>query len=57
MTDEPTHSPPGEEEIPPLQALLDRPFVLLAAGLAVMLLFYTGWGLIEVLTLTDAPLP
>jgi hypothetical protein len=45
------------EEIPLGQRLYDRPFLLLAVGLAIMLIFYTGWGLWEVLTLGDAPLP
>lgn len=43
---------------PPLgQRLLDRPFLLLAAGLVVMFLFYTGWGLVEILTLARGLLP
>jgi len=39
------------------QRLFDRPFVLLALGLLVMFLFYTGWGLLEVYSLEPAPLP
>jgi hypothetical protein len=31
--------------------------VLLAAGLLVMFLFYTGWGLVEILTLPESRLP
>jgi hypothetical protein len=51
-------SPPAAREPVPLgQRLLDRPFLLLAAGLLVMLLFYTGWGLYEILTLPQGKLP
>ena len=51
--------PPAEPEEPiPLgQRLLDRPFLLLAACLVVMFVFYTGWGMIEIASLTPAPLP
>ena len=48
---------PSPEEIPLGQKLFDRPFLLLAFGLAVMFLFYTIWGLIEIFTLPQAPLP
>jgi hypothetical protein len=49
---------PSDAELPPLgQRLFDRPFLLLAAGLFVMLLFYTGWGLWEILTLPVGSLP
>lgn len=54
-------SPPPESkksaEIPLGQRLLDRPFLLLAAGIVIMLLFYTGWGLIEIALLPKATLP
>jgi len=43
--------------VPLGQRLMDRPFLLLVAGLLVMAVFYTAWGLVEVLSLTDAPLP
>ena len=45
------------DEIPLGQRLLDRPFLLLAAGMLVMFVFYTGWGLLELASLGDAPLP
>jgi hypothetical protein len=48
---------PREELIPLGQRLFDRPFLLLVACLVVMFVFYTGWGLIELASLTDAPLP
>lgn len=48
----------GGVERPPLgQRLYDSPFVLLVAGLLVMAVFFTAWGLWEVLTLPQATLP
>jgi hypothetical protein len=46
-----------EEPIPRGQRLLDRPFLLLLAGLVVMFGFYTVWGLVEILSLPRATLP
>jgi len=48
---------PDSEAIPLGQRLFDRPFLLLAAGLFVMFLFYTGWGLLEILGLPQGTLP
>jgi hypothetical protein len=46
------------EEVPPLgQRLFDNPWLLLVAGIVVMVVLYTGWGLWEILSLTPAPLP
>jgi hypothetical protein len=53
---EPERSGP-EEEIPLGQRLFDSPFLLLAVCIVVMFVFYTGWGLVELARLTDAPLP
>ena len=47
----------GEERAPLGQRLLDRPFLLLLAGLVVMFGFYTIWGLYEILSLPKATLP
>ncbi len=48
----------GETERTPLgQRLYDNVFLLLVAGVVVMAVFYTLWGLWEVLTLPPAPLP
>lgn len=52
--DEPAALP---ESIPLGQRLYDRPFLLLVAGIVVMVAIYTGWGLWEVLSLTPSPLP
>ena len=49
--------PVPEDRVPLLQRLYDSPFLLLVAGIAVMAVFYTLWGLWEILTLTPAPLP
>lgn len=52
--------PPTEgsnQKVPLGQRLLDSPFLLLIAGIVVMALFYTGWGIVEILSLTPAPLP
>ena len=51
-------APRSENEPVPLgQRLLDRPFLLLVAGLIVMFGFYTLWGLYEILSLPKAALP
>lgn len=50
--------PPDRDEIVPLgQRLYDNVFLLLGAGIVVMVVVYTGWGLWEILTLPQAPLP
>ncbi len=59
--DRPNSAPPDpaapEEEIPLGQRLFERPFLLLALGILIMVVFYTGWGLYEISSLTPAPLP
>jgi hypothetical protein len=47
----------SREPIPLGQRLFDRPYLLLVACIVVMFVFYTGWGLVELASLTDAPLP
>ena len=45
-------------EEPPLgQRLFDNVFLLLVAGIVVMAVIFTGWGLWEILTLPAATLP
>jgi hypothetical protein len=46
-----------DENIPLAQRIMDNPFLLLGAGLFVMFVFYTGWGLLEVMWLPDSQLP
>lgn len=53
----PADSPSADESIPLGQRLFDNIFLLLAAGLIIMLLLYTLWGLWEVLSLPTALLP
>ena len=48
---------PDPEEVPLGQRLYDSPFLLLIAGLLVMIVCFTGWGLWEVLSLPPATLP
>lgn len=45
------------EPIPLGQRLFDNVYLLLVAGIAVMALLYTGWGMWEILTLPPATLP
>jgi hypothetical protein len=48
---------PTPEKIPLGQRLFERPFLLLLLGLLVMFVFYTGWGMIEIMTLPKGTLP
>jgi len=55
---EPRDPPPEPSERVPLgQRLFDNPFLLLIACIVVMFVFYTGWGMLEIASLTPAPLP
>jgi hypothetical protein len=45
------------DPIPLGQRIYDSLFLLLAAGLLVMFVLYTGWGLWEILSLSPATLP
>ncbi|MEQ9398125.1 MAG: hypothetical protein RJQ04_03065 [Longimicrobiales bacterium] len=63
----PTQGPPGgpgrhtadppDEPVPLGQRLYDSPFILLVAGILIMFICFTGWGLWEILSLPQAPLP
>ena len=57
MAAQPDKPPESGERIPLGQRLFDSPFLLLVVGILVMALFYTAWGLWEVTTLPQAPLP
>ena len=50
-------SPPPADDVPLGQRLFDNVFLLLALGILVMVLFYTGWGLWEIVSLPAATLP
>ena len=43
--------------IPLMQRLYDSPFLLLAACIVVMFVFFTAWGVLEIMSLEPAPLP
>ncbi len=45
------------ERVPLGQRLFESPFLLLLAGLVTVALFYTAWGLVQILSLSKAPLP
>jgi hypothetical protein len=49
--------PPAVDSVPLGQRLFDNIFLLLAAGLLVIAVLYTGWGLWEILSLPQALLP
>jgi hypothetical protein len=50
-------NPQGGTRIPLLQRFYDSPFLLLLAGIVVMFILFTGWGMFEILTLPQATLP
>jgi len=54
----PTDPADPTQERPPLgQRLFDNMFLLLALGLLIMFIVYTGWGLLEIVNLPQATLP
>lgn len=46
---------PEAERIPAMQHLLDNHFLLLFIGVAVPTVFYILWGVMEILSLPNAP--
>ena len=50
-------SSPGNEPVPLGQRLYESPFLLLGLGLVVMFVFFTIWGMWEIMSLETAPLP
>ena len=60
--DPPEAAPPAadasdDSDIPLGQRLFDSPFLLLIACTVVMFVFFTGWGLLEIMSLEPATLP
>jgi hypothetical protein len=53
----PIEAPSSDPAVPLGQRLFDNVFLLLAAGLLIMLLLYTGWGLWEIASLPQGRLP
>jgi hypothetical protein len=54
--DTPIRTPQPDGPVPLGQRLFDNVFLLLGAGLLVMLVFYTGWGLWEIMSLPSGVL-
>ena len=57
MNSEPMPGTEPAEPLPLAQRLFDNWLLLMIAGIAIMALVYTGWGLFEILTLPPAQLP
>ncbi|MBK8098655.1 MAG: hypothetical protein IPK26_16205 [Planctomycetes bacterium] len=49
------HDP--QRPVPPLQRLMDNPWLLLLLGVAIPFLSYTAWGWISMMTMAKATLP
>jgi hypothetical protein len=54
---DPTDPSGAPEPIPLMQRLFDNVWLLLVAGIVVMFVVYTGWGMWEILTMPTATLP
>jgi hypothetical protein len=57
MTKLPDGTPEPHEEIPLGQRLYDNWMLLMVAGIVIMAVIYTGWGLWEIVTMPQATLP
>jgi hypothetical protein len=55
MADDPSPDTPTPERVPLAQAFFDNIFLLLVLGLAVPVVFYTIWGLLEIASIPLAP--
>jgi len=55
MADDPGPDTPTPERVPLAQAFFDNIFLLLVLGLAVPVVFYTIWGLLEIASIPLAP--
>ncbi len=53
----PPPPPDASNQVPAGQRLFDNIFLWLVAGIVIMLVIYTGWGLYEVTSLPPATLP
>ena len=54
----PPNAPQEPTERPPLgQRVFDNMFLLLALGMLIMFVVYTGWGMWEILSMPKATLP
>lgn len=57
MASQPPNSVPPSEQVPLAQRLFDNWVLLMIAGIVIMAVIYTGWGLYEVFTMPQARLP
>ena len=55
--DDPARDATSQERVPLFQRLFDNVFLLLALGMLIMLVVFTGWGVWEIVTLPPATLP
>jgi hypothetical protein len=56
---DPTHAGPEDpvEKVPIGQRFFDNMYLLLALGMVVMFVVFTGWGMWEILSIPQATLP
>ena len=56
---DPTHAGPEDpvEKVPIGQRFFDNMYLLLALGMLVMFVVFTGWGMWEILSIPQATLP
>jgi hypothetical protein len=54
---DPTNTSAAATRVPLGQRLFDNVFLLLGAGLLIMFVLYTGWGIWEISSLPPATLP
>jgi hypothetical protein len=57
MTEKADRDTEAPEKVPLAQAFFDNIFLLLVLGLAVPIVFYTIWGLLEISSIPLAPPP
>ena len=57
MANQPPDGAQSSEEMPLAQRLFDNWVLLMIAGIVIMAVIYTGWGLYEVFTMPPAQLP
>jgi hypothetical protein len=57
MASQPSDGTKSSEEMPLAQRLFDNWVLLMIAGIVIMAVIYTGWGLFEVFTMPQAQLP
>jgi hypothetical protein len=57
MDPAPSSTEAGAEPVPLGQRLFDNMYLLLAFGVTVMLVVFTGWGLWEIISMPKGTLP